>query len=161
MLSLLKPLLYLQLSPDQVVIRLPAEGRELRESADLALSMTSPRRIVAVGTAARLAAADPGVELLRPFSHPRTLVSDFTLGEQLLKTLVRQALKAGWLTPAPEIVMHPLGEPAGGYTQVELRALHEMAMACGASSVHVWTGPVLGDEDLRTRRFVAGARANA
>jgi rod shape-determining protein MreB len=48
----------------------------------------------------------------------------------------------------PRVVIHPLGNPAGGFTQIERRAFREMALGAGASIVHVWTGRPLTDQEL-------------
>lgn len=60
--------------------------------------------------------------------------------------------RRAWLAASPHIVIHPLGDPEGGFTQVELRALRELANAAGASKVNVWTGRPLTDEELLTRK---------
>ena len=49
--------------------------------------------------------------------------------------------------------MHPRGEPEGGYTQVEIRALRELGMAVGAALVTVWQGRSLTTEELLSGRF--------
>ena len=59
------------------------------------------------------------------------------------------------LAVSPRVVMHPLGDPAGGFTQVEIRAFHEMALGAGASDVRVWQGRALTDQELLSRTFPA------
>jgi len=54
--------------------------------------------------------------------------------------------------------MHPMGDPAGGFTQVEIRALHEMALGAGASQVKVWQGRPLTDQELMSRQFPSDGR---
>ena len=44
--------------------------------------------------------------------------------------------------------MHPLGTPAGGFTQIERRALRELALGAGASTVFLKEGEPLTDEEL-------------
>ena len=46
------------------------------------------------------------------------------------------------------IVLHPRVAPEGGFTQIELRALHELGMGAGAYRVIVWQGRDLADEEL-------------
>ena len=77
---------------------------------------------------------------MNPFAHSRSLVSDFTVAEQLIKVFVRRLLGRHLLTPSPRIVIHLLGDPESGFTQVERRAFREMALGAGASSVVVWSG---------------------
>ena len=91
--------------------------------------------------------------IVNPFGHPRSIVSDFTVGEQLLKLVFRQILGKSWLAGAPNVVMHPLEEPAGGLTQVEYRALYEMALGAGAGWATVWQGRSLTDQEVLSRSF--------
>jgi len=81
-------------------------------------------------------------------------VSDFTLAEQLLKAFARRVVQGRlrW-APSPAIVIHPLGEHCGGLTQVEIRALQELALGLGASGVQIWQGPALTDEQLLSGDF--------
>ncbi len=88
--------------------------------------------------------------------HPRTLISDFTVAEQLVKTFVKRMSGRHLFTPSPRVVIHPLGDPAGGFTQVERRAFREMALGAGASSVVVWSGRELSNEEVLSNRFPAG-----
>ncbi len=62
------------------------------------------------------------------------------------------------LAIAPRIVLHPQGSPAGGFTQIEVRALHEMALGAGASRVVVWQGRALTDQELLAREFPANGQ---
>lgn len=52
--------------------------------------------------------------------------------ELSLKTLVRQVHGQSILAIAPAVSIHPLGSPAGGFTQVEIRAFREMGHSVGA-----------------------------
>ena len=154
MLTTLAPTLYVQLSPERLTVRNPKTGAALSEPPEVAIEQVPKPRLVAVGAAARAAGTGSSViEVHNPFAHPRSLVSDFTVAEQLLKAFVRRLQGHGWLTLAPRVVMHPQGDPAGGYTQVEIRALHELAMGAGASQAVVWQGRGLTDEELLSRRF--------
>jgi rod shape-determining protein MreB len=152
MLSAFIPLLYVQLSADHLTLKNPKTGQTLSEIPELALSAPPRRRILAAGPQARLAAASEPAEIVNPFAHPRSLISDFILAEQLLKYQLRRMHRHAWLAVSPHIVIHPLGDPAGGFTQVELRALRVLASAAGASKVNVWTGRTLADEELLARR---------
>jgi rod shape-determining protein MreB and related proteins len=78
------------------------------------------------------------------------------LGEQLLKEAVRRVNSS--VFRAPRVVMHPLGEPQGGLTQIEVRALQEMAMGAGARKAQVWVGRPLTDGELLSGQFPAGGQ---
>lgn len=63
-----------------------------------------------------------------------------------------------FLVPAPRAIMHPMGDPAGGFTQVEARAFHEMAIGAGASQVKVWQGRALSDQEVLTGTFPSSGK---
>jgi rod shape-determining protein MreB len=85
-------------------------------------------------------------------------VSDFTAGEQLLKIFLRRVQGSSIFAISPKVVMHPQREPDGGFTQIEIRALHEMAMGAGASRVVVWQGRGLSDQELLSGQFPSGGQ---
>lgn len=152
--------LYIQLSPRRVMLRDAKSGRVIDEVAEIA---TSPRAdgktiVLAVGADARGAAAQVGGQVHAPFAHPRSLVSDFVLAQLLIKELVRRVSGGGWLQLGPSIVLHALGEHEGGLTQVELRALEELALATGATAVQLWEGPALSDAQLMSGERPGGGR---
>lgn len=150
--------LYIQISPDRLTIRNPRTGAQLSEVPELAIVSAPKVRIVAIGKDARSKFAEPNVKVLNPFAHPRSLVSDFTVGEQLIKAFIVKMVNGGIFAVSPTIVMHPLGDPAGGYTQVEIRALQEMAMGAGARSAKVWQGRPLTDQELLSGSFPASGK---
>ena len=115
---------------------------------DLTYTPPKPKVILGAGAQARLASASEPAQLIQPFAHPRSLVSDFASAEALIRLQLQRVLGKGWLRVAPSVVMHPLGNPDGGFTQVELRAFREMALGAGASTARVWTGRPLADHEL-------------
>lgn len=147
--------LYVQLSPTLLTVHDPHTGITVAEVPEIALQSLPghKRTVVGVGTQARAAAAQPHVQVHNPLAHPRSLVSDFTLAEQLLKAFVRRAVPGAVWLPSPEFIVHPLGEHAGGLTQVELRAMRELALGVGAREVRIWQGPTLTDEQLKSGQF--------
>lgn len=148
MLNFLSPLLYVQLSPERLSVRNVKTGVTIAETPEIAI-LQSPRRVIlAIGDNARESARASGAFLVNPFAHPRSIVSDFTVAEQVLKHFVKRTLGNGVFSMAPRIVMHPMGDPEGGFTQVEMRALRELGRAAGASKVGLWTGKSARDEEL-------------
>jgi rod shape-determining protein MreB and related proteins len=145
--------LYVQISPERLTVRDPKTGAMFSELPEVAIARVPKARIVGIGVEARLQASQPSVEVVNPFAHPRSLVSDFTVAEQLLKAAVRRVKGSGLLSLAPSVVMHPLGEHEGGLTQVEIRALYEMGLGAGARSVKVWQGRSLTDDELLSGTF--------
>jgi rod shape-determining protein MreB len=157
LLSLFAPLLYVQISPDRLRVRDVKAGLEIAEPPQMAIAHKPKEKILAVGSSAATAKGE-SVEVVNPFGHPRSLVSDFTVGEQLLKAFIHRLRPHSALRMAPRVVMHPLGSPEGGYTQIEIRAFHEMALGAGASEVVVREGRPLTDQELLDGDFSAGGR---
>lgn len=153
MLSFLRPTLYIQLSPDRLTVRNVKSGASFAEVPEVAITTERGAKLLAIGSQARLAAAARAATVMNPFAHPRTLVSDFTTAQVLLKTVVRQVLGKSLFAVAPSVVIHPLGSPAGGFTEVENRAFREMALGAGASQAWVWNGRTLTDQEVRSRAF--------
>lgn len=146
--------LYVQIAPDRLTVRNPKTGQQVSDVAELAIVRdTKPLRI-AVGKEARAAAsAQTRAEIIRPFAHPRTIISDFTAGEHLLKAFMSKLRTPGIFSLAPQVVMHPLGDPEGGYTQIEIRAILELARGAGAHTAIVWQGRPLTDQELISGKF--------
>lgn len=159
MLSSLMPTVYVQLSPQRLTIRNVKTGASVSEIPEIAIARDPKPRILGVGAEARLQRASGSVEITNPFAHPRSLVSDFTSGEQVLKALLRRVLGNSLFAVSPKIVMHPMGDlPEGGFTQVEIRALQEMALGAGAAKVTVWQGRALSDQELVSGRYPANGQ---
>ena len=157
MLSFFQPRIYIQISPHLLTLKNLKSGLEISEVAELALSLPpKPKVILGAGAEARVAAASDPAQLIQPFAHPRSLVSDFASAEALIRVQLQRALGKGWLRVAPSVVIHPLGNPDGGFTQVELRAFREMALGAGASTVRVWTGRPLADHELLSDQVLSG-----
>lgn len=160
LLATLAPLVYVQVAPDRVTLRNVKSGQSVSEPPLLAVNPQLKAPILAVGAEAAMRAG-PGVQMVNPFAHPRTLVSDFVHGEQLLKALLRRLLPNAIFTVSPRVVLHAMGDPEGGFTQIEVRALHEMALGAGAAEVRLWQGRALTDEELLSGTFPADGKVLA
>jgi len=91
-------------------------------------------------------------EVVNPFSHPRSLISDLTAGALLLRAFMRRVSPRHWLHPKPVVFLHPADEPEGGYTQIERRALCELGLGAGARSVVLCIGALPPDQELLGRK---------
>ncbi len=151
----LRSVIYCQLSPEKITIRNVKTKETISEIPEVAISV-SPKKILAVGADARRASAKQPANVINPFAHPRSMVSDFTVAEQLLKHYLRRCRGNSFLSCAPVVVIHPQGNPVGGFTQVENRAFREMAIGAGASEVTVWNGRNLTDQEVLSKRFPSG-----
>ena len=148
MFGFFRRILYVMISPELLTIKNLSSGQVIAEVPEVAISKSPRPKILGVGSKARNAALLEPSQIVNPFAHPRSLVSDFTVAEQLLKYQVRQSTKSSFIRVSPSIIMHPLGTPAGGFTQIERRALRELALGAGASTVFLKEGEPLTDEEL-------------
>jgi rod shape-determining protein MreB and related proteins len=153
--SLIDLMLYIQISPERVTVRNPKTSEQVSEIPELAITDNPKFRVVGVGGEARSKLAQPNVRVVNPFAHPRSLVSDFTAAEQLIKAFMAKMLRQRLFSVSPKVVLHPLGDPAGGFTQVEIRAFQEMALGAGARAATVWQGRPLTDQELLLGQFPA------
>lgn len=158
MLSLFQPTLYVQLTPERLTLSNPKTGESISEVPEIAFSGTPKPKIVAVGKEAQRHAKEPNVTISNPFAHPRTLISDFTLAEQVVKAFLSRIQTKQLLTIPPHIVLHPLEEPLGGWTQIEVRALLELGYSAGAKKVTLWQGVKLSDHELLAGTFPASGQ---
>ena len=110
-----------------VAIRKPAKGTQA---------------IVAIGNKAHQAVG-PDVILVNPFSHPRSLISDFPVGEKLLNYIFKELSRSSTFRPSPQVVIQPMEKTEGGLTGTEYRAFRELAAGAGARDVVVYQGAVL------------------
>jgi rod shape-determining protein MreB len=150
-----KQYLYIELSPQRVSVRDPNKQEVVVDVPEVAIQGpgTGKATILAIGSAARGVVSAPDTEVLNPFAHPRSLVSDFTLAEQVLKAFVRRVRGTALFQPNPVVIVHPLGEHEGGLTQVEIRALRELAFGVGAAEAHVWQGARLTNEQILSGEY--------
>ncbi|SDM41921.1 rod shape-determining protein [Polaromonas sp. JS666] len=153
MLDLFQTPLYIRLSPSRLTVRNVKTGAFVSEVPEIAISRGPKPKVLGAGDEAAPYKSSSSALVSNPFSHPRTLVSDFTLGQQLLKAFIKKLPKSHLLAAAPRMVFHPQGDPAGGFTQIEIRALHEMALGAGASEVTIWQGQDLTDEQVLSRDY--------
>ena len=155
------PLLYVKVTPDRLTVRNIKTGQQISEVPELAISRGVKKQVVlGFGAGARKAAVGQQSEVVNPLAHPRTLVGDFTVGEVLLKAFIHEVHRKALFSLSPRIVMHPLGSPEGGFTQIERRALREMAVGAGAAEVVLWVGRELSDQEVQSEKVLKseGAR---
>ena len=81
------------------------------------------------------------IKIFKPFSHPRSLVSNFKYSEKVIQHAIRKIHDGTYFSPAPRVVMHQLEKDEGGLTDVENRVLLELGYGGGAREVLVYSGP--------------------
>jgi rod shape-determining protein MreB and related proteins len=142
----------IRIKRNQISVTDVATGRKWEDEPLIALSKKGNNKIIsAIGAAAR----ETGDDLINPFDHPRVLVADFVLGEKLLQHGF-QMVSCGFFvvpgikwTPSPTVVIHVLEELEGGISQIESRALMEMAHGASAREVHIWNASELSDAEIK------------
>ena len=85
---------------------------------------------------------------LEPFSTKRLLVGEFTTAEKYLKAVIKKVHDGKWFSASPVVIIHPMEMVDGGLSQIEERALIELAAGAGARKVVVWIGHELSDQEI-------------
>lgn len=147
-------MVYVQVSPDRVTVRNITTGESISERPTVEIRPGRMSQLLAHGGKAGTYVARIGVHIGNPFEHPRTLVSDFDAGERLISALIKRVVKRPYCLTFLFVVIHPLGDPEGGFTQIERLALYEMALGAGGSEVHVWIGRALTDHEIASGSYV-------
>lgn len=158
MLRALRPTVYAQLTAEHLAVRDVHSGRVYAAPPICAVLPGPLRRVVAVGQEARTATAGRPLHIVNPFAHPRTLVADVALARQVLAGFLAKLFPLRFVPRLPVLVLHPRIDPAGGFTPLEIRALHELARGAGASRVLVWHGRELLARELRSLDLRSGGR---
>ncbi|SHE68585.1 rod shape-determining protein MreB [Microbulbifer donghaiensis] len=135
--------LYVQIWEKRIRVTNIENGKIFDESPLVAIEQRNRRRIVvAVGNRAS-SVAGKNIEVINPFSHPRSLLRDFTAGEKLLQHIFKKLTDQTLFTPSPIVVLQPMEKTQGGLTDVEVRAFKELALGAGAREVQVYQGEEL------------------
>jgi len=134
---------YVRLNRRRITVRNIATGAQFECTA--CLSINDSKTIVSVGEPI----SPNATSTIWPFKHPRILIEDFTAAEKLIRHALRQLTKARIIQPSPIVIVHPDLDLEGGITQIESRALMEIAEACGARKVHVHYGRQLTDQEVQ------------
>lgn len=138
-------LLYIQIWESRVKITLRDSSIVFDEVASIVLTTNAKGEeiIGCVGNKVKSFASDNPFKVIKPFSHPRTLVPDFIYAEKLLQYAVKEATREKRLIASPLIVVHPMEKLEGCLTSVEKRVFQELALGAGARDVIVHEGDEL------------------
>lgn len=91
-----------------------------------------------IGTQASHVSA-PNITVINPFSHPRSMISNFSLAQHVIKYAIEKVHETK-VQPAPRVIMHQLEKNVGGFTEIEERVLNELAYGAGAREVLIYSG---------------------
>lgn len=147
---------YVRLRPQLISIRDVASKESIEDKPIVAMvGEARQRSILAIGASAASVAAASGKEytLVNGFEHPRSIIADFEIAEKTLQHYIRKLAGNAIFRPAPIVIIHVLDKTEGGLTQVEIRALCELALGAGAREAYVWTGQELTDQAFASNHF--------
>jgi rod shape-determining protein MreB len=148
--------IYIRIKPDLVTVLHAETGKELQDIPALAIEEKQGKKsILAVGKAARSLPSSKTVTITNGFQHPRTLIADFTVAQQVLRYFMAE-LGLSTIYSFHNVVIHPQSHLEGGLTQIEIRALAELGYGVGAKKVFVWEGRDLAVSELKNRDFAGG-----
>ncbi|MGL6159821.1 rod shape-determining protein [Microbulbifer sp.] len=158
-------ILYVQIWEKRIRVTDIGSGRIYDQVPQLALEQKKGRRTVAAVGSRASSASGKNIEMVNPFSHPRSLIRDFVAGEQLLQHIFKE-LSGDTLIPAsPTVVLQPMEKTEGGLTDIEIRAFQEMALGAGAREAVVYQGEELTRHTFDYRKVkeksVSGKRVAA
>lgn len=105
------------------------------------------KQVEAFGNSATLIKGK-NIEVINPFSHERSLLSNFEIGEKLLQIIFKKLSPNRIFVIRPNAVMHPMEKLEGGLTEIEVNALKDLAQGAGARNVTVYQGSELSITDF-------------
>lgn len=85
---------------------------------------------------------------LEPFTTKRLLIGEFSIAENHLKRAIKKVYEGKWFSASPVVIIHPMEMIEGGLSQIEERAMVELAAGAGARKVMVWVGHELSDMEV-------------
>ncbi|PSU34578.1 rod shape-determining protein [Photobacterium lutimaris] len=140
--------LLVELSEKKIVIRTIGNGPKLEYEPYLAFETVGKKSLIkSVGSEAKLQSGK-SIQVINPFSHPRSFVADFYVAEKLIQHGLREMHKEKFFKPAPRIIMHQLEKTEGGLTNIEERVLRELAAGSGAREVVIYVGEKLDSDRI-------------
>ena len=81
------------------------------------------------------------------FTTKRLLVGEFSTAEKYLKGIMKTLHEEKLFSASPQVILHPMEMVEGGLSEIEERAMIELAMGAGARKVLIWLGHELSDQE--------------
>lgn len=82
------------------------------------------------------------------FTTKRLLVGEFSPAQECLKEGFKKLHEGRWFAPSPAVLIQPMEMIEDGLSEVEERALKELATGAGAREAIVWIGRELSDAEV-------------
>ena len=146
--SLFSSLIYIQIWENRIIVTNIDDQIIFDEKPLIAIEKNNKNQdmITAIGNHAEQVTNNGTIS--NPFSHPRLLVKNFIEAEKIILHAIRIVHKNTFITPAPQVVIHPKERLDGGITSIELRLFKELAYGAGARDVVVYIGPDISTHDF-------------
>ena len=116
--------------------------------------------ISAVGNEVKSIIPSSDIEIVNPFSHPRALLNDFFVAENLLQHSFHLLLGNKFISPAPQVVIQPMEKIEGGLTMIGRKAFTELALGAGAREVALHQGIELSASNFDFKKIQADSEKN-
>ncbi|MCU7833676.1 MAG: rod shape-determining protein [gamma proteobacterium symbiont of Taylorina sp.] len=136
---------YVQIWEHKIKVTETNSGNTFDEKPLIAFETTSKGQIIAsaVGNSAELKEGTPNTKVINPFSHPRTLISNFSAAEKILQNIFSALPQGKFKLALPVAVIHPMEKIDGGLTQIEFRAFKELLLGAGCREAVIYQGAEL------------------
>lgn len=105
------------------------------------------KKMTSIGDSARVSQS-PDTFSFNPLGHPRSLLSDFHVLEEMLKQILAQIRPPRLSFKRLVAIIHPMEHIEGGLTAIEERGLKEVALGAGAHDVFIYTGDPVSPQQL-------------
>ncbi len=128
----------IDLGTANTIIYVDGRGIVLNEPSVVAIDNDTAKQVRAVGQAAKnmLGKTPGGINVVRPMRNG--VIDDYRVTEQMLNHFIRKVHGAKWFTPGPRII---ICVPTSA-SSVDRRAIHESALAAGATKVFLLEEPM-------------------
>ncbi len=152
--KLFKNTVYVEFSAEWISLKHVETGKTIEDKPLLAVKKNRKGKnvVVAVGSEVEQMKTDSEVVVHNGFSHPRVCINDFEIAQATLMYFLRKLLNKKVII-RPIMIIHPKGKLEGGLSQIEDRALKELASAVGAQKSYIWIGQKLKDVELISLNF--------
>ncbi len=152
--KLFKNTVYVEFSDKWISVKHVETGKTFEDKPLLAVKQNKKGKniVFAVGAEVEQLKNDTTISIHNGFFHPRVCINDFEIAQATLMHFIRKALNKKILFK-PIIIMHPKGDLKEGLSQIEDRAIKELATAAGAQKCYVWVGRRLKDVEMISLNF--------
>ena len=147
---------YIRIKKDWLSVKDVSSGKMYENTPDVAIqNVKGVKAIAAIGKDAWIEKQkhEDEIEVVNGFNHPRVIIDDFTVAEKTIVYFLSQISDNKIIRPNPGVILHVTEELEGGLTQIEIRALQELAAGAGASKVSVWDGRELSDKEIAEGKY--------